>query len=338
MNVFLTGHTGFKGAWMVLYLKSLGYKVHGYSNFVDPNSLFSLGNFETLCDSHNIGDVRDLSFLTTSIARARPDVVIHFAAQSLVLESYRNPANTFETNVNGTLNTLIASSSVDSVKKTLIITTDKVYRNDGRLAGYNEDDDLGGTDPYSKSKSMADKITQYWSSMNPDEDIAIARAGNVIGGGDVGKERIMPELVGGFTTGKQVELRNPLALRPWQYVLDCLSGYLCLIDRPKTVGYENIWNFGPDQEDRYSVSDLYTETASYFNNIPQYPKTNSSAFFEQQNLSLDSTKARSLLKWKNKFDFKETVYQTVLWYKELYSGKDMLAISNNSLEFFLQKS
>jgi CDP-glucose 4,6-dehydratase len=338
MNVFLTGHTGFKGAWMVLYLKSLGHKVHGYSNLVDPNSLFSLGNFEALCDSHNIGDVRNLRFLTATLAKARPDVVIHFAAQSLVLQSYRDPANTFETNINGTLNTLIAASSVDSVKKTLIITTDKVYRNDGRLEGYKEDDDLGGTDPYSKSKSIADQMSQFWSAMNPREDIAIARAGNVIGGGDIGKERLMPELIAGFATGRPVKLRNPLALRPWQYVLDCLSGYLCLIDRPKILGHENIWNFGPNEEDRYSVLDLYNETASYFNNISHDPKTNSSKFFEPQNLTLDSTKARSLLKWKNRFDFKETVHQTVKWYKDLHSGKDILAISNYSLEFFLQKS
>lgn len=338
MNVFLTGHTGFKGAWMLLYLKTLGYKVHGFSLAPAKNSLFELGCFERLCDSHTLGDVRNKKLLTDCMMTVEPDIVIHFAAQSLVLESYRRPVDTFETNINGTLHTLFAASELDSVTKLLIITTDKVYRNDGRSIGYNESDILGGSDPYSKSKAIADEFTQYWSSMYPEKDIAIARAGNVIGGGDASPERIMPDLVRDFFAGNQIILRNPNAIRPWQYVLDCLSGYIALIESPRIQGVQNIWNFGPNQHEYFSVADLYNETAKHFQNITSFAKSDSNKNLEASALSIDSSKARKLLGWENKFNLKESVNETLKWYRRIASGDDVLKTSKNALEYFLELS
>jgi CDP-glucose 4,6-dehydratase len=222
MHYLLTGHTGFKGTWLSLLLSSAGHEVSGISLNPVEGSLFSRVRPRDLLNADVRLDIRDAAAVHEQIARIAPDVVIHLAAQPLVRESYRDPRGTFDTNVWGTINVLEATRRTESVQATLIVTTDKVYRNDGRSTGYVESDPLGGHDPYSASKAMADLATQSWRASYPGTPIAIARAGNVIGGGDVSPDRLMPDLIAAFATGTPARIRNPRAIRPWQHVLDCL--------------------------------------------------------------------------------------------------------------------
>lgn len=333
MRYLVTGHTGFKGAWLTLMLLQRGHEVVGLSLSPLENSLFDRAGLGGLLKQDLRVDIREASGTIKSIRNLAPDVVIHLAAQPLVLESYANPRATFETNVNGTLNVLEAISSTDSIRASVVVTTDKVYRNTSRVEGYREDEALGGDDPYSSSKAMADLLTQSWIKSFPGSPIAIARAGNVIGGGDVSANRLIPDVISATDAGAQVSLRNPDAIRPWQHVLDCLNGYLCLSDALLNGQGLGEWNFGPGPESFVPVGAVVEKTLALlgaetdWNHVP-------GDLHEAKLLSLDSAKAHSELSWQNLIKYPESIAWTTKWYKEIADGKSPLEATRNQIREF----
>ena len=271
-KVFITGNTGFKGSWLCLLLEYFDSSVIGYS--LEPPttpSLFNLANVEDGIKYVN-GDVRQLTQLEEALNYYKPEIVIHMTAQSLVIDSYKYPIKTYETNVLGVANLLEAIKSVDSIKVVLVVTSDKCYKNREMSSGYSENDSLGGYDPYSSSKACAELVTSSYrnSYFNPDKffehgvAVASARSGNVIGGGDFSPYRIIPDIINSITRGETVLLRNPDATRPWQYVLDCLNGYLILCEKlyESGPGYSEAWNFGPKESEIKPVSWIVEEIIS----------------------------------------------------------------------------
>jgi CDP-glucose 4,6-dehydratase len=322
MRVLVTGHTGFKGAWLTLLLRQLGHEVVGVSLPPLAGSLFERARLEELVNVHRIGDIRDPRTLATVVRDTQPDAVIHLAAQPLVRESYRQPRMTIETNVMGTLNLLEAVQGSESVSATVVATTDKVYRNVGRSQGYAEDEPLGGDDPYSASKAMADLLTQSWVRSFPGAPTAVVRAGNVIGGGDVSPERLLPDLLSAATTGRRVEIRNPSAVRPWQHVLDCLQGYTALMDAliaGSQVGGE--WNFGPGEESFVTVGEIVERTSRLTGGL-EWSTEPDPRFHEAQILALDASKATRELGWTNRLPFPASLEWTVAWDAEVGGGRD----------------
>jgi CDP-glucose 4,6-dehydratase len=311
VHFFITGHTGFKGAWLTVLLKELGHTVSGYSLAPVQNSLYLRADIDKLMKDSFIADIRDYENLRESLAEANPDFVIHLAAQPLVLQSYLDPLETYTTNVDGTRNILQAVTEAANVSATLIVTTDKVYADNGKGI-FKERDPLGGHDPYSTSKAMADLLTQSWAAINPQQKIHVARAGNVIGAYDVSKDRLLPDILQSLETGKELHIRNPDAVRPWQHVLDCLAGYLTFIQTAATDEELPIaLNFGPDFENIKSVKDVIDEVVKDFPqlqyNIDQVSKNPR----ETQHLSLDSSLAMSKLSWQNKIGFEEAIGMTL---------------------------
>ena len=321
MHFFVTGHTGFKGSWLIQLLLAKGYKVSGYSLDPLPGSLFEICNLAKHCVNDYRHDIRDFHRVVTAIKECEPDVVIHMAAQPLVRESYRNPVETFETNVDGTLNLLRACQEIDSIRAQLIVTTDKVYKNKNQKTGYKEDDELGGQDPYSASKSMADILTQSWISSVKCAPTAIARAGNVIGGGDVSVDRLIPDLINAYKNEEIPKLRFPGAVRPWQYVLDCLNGYLKLVEYLLSGGKDPLWNFGPKADEFKEVSEVAEIVARRWDAKTAWEYDQVENPHEANLLSLDSSKAREILGWEAKYDFKTSVALTSKWYEDVFRNK-----------------
>ena len=316
MRYLITGHTGFKGSWLSLMLKELGHEVSGISLAPERESLFLQANLKDLFTHDIRSDIRDLDSLKYHFAVINPQVVIHLAAQPLVRYSYLHPLETFDSNVMGTLNVLEASKKLGELSATLIITTDKVYKNFGHLRGYLETDQLGGDDPYSASKAAADIATQSWVKSFGNHPIAIARAGNVIGGGDWAADRLIPDLVKAYTRSESAVVRNPDSVRPWQHVLDCLNGYLCLVDSMLLNGIAGEWNFGPDHNQKHSVQEVFVEFAKHFNLKvePWYLDTQVNPV-ESNLLLLDSTKSREQLHWKDHLDFANSLSWSANWYQ-----------------------
>jgi CDP-glucose 4,6-dehydratase len=325
MHYFITGHTGFKGAWLALWLVEQGHTVSGMSLDPAPGSLFETADLASLMTGDTRADIRDPAKVAAAIQSAAPDVVIHMAAQPLVRESYRDPRWTVETNVMGTLNVLEAVRATDSVRAQLIITTDKVYRNVNQVAGYVETDPLGGDDPYSASKAMADLLTQSWITSFGGPPTAVARAGNVIGGGDVSQDRLIPDIIHALESGKAPELRYPSAVRPWQHVLDCLNGYLLLVDRllvgPTSPSNKGAWNFGPDESSFVTVGDVANLVATRWGSTLQWVSAGGVNLHEASLLALDSTNSANLLNWRSLLCFQESVEWTVDWYRAVGNGK-----------------
>jgi CDP-glucose 4,6-dehydratase len=324
MHYLVTGHTGFKGAWLTLMLGEQGHTVSGLALPAVAGSLFERARLSELLLSDLRVDIRDASATQEAITAVAPDVVLHLAAQPLVRESYRDPRFTYETNTLGTLNVLEAVRHTPSVKAQVIVTTDKVYRNVNQIWGYRESDPLGGVDPYSASKAAADLITQSWmASSGSAAPTAIARAGNVIGGGDVCADRLMVDLVAAFSTAQPVRLRNPEAVRPWQHVLDCLNGYLELthaLVRGELSG--EAFNFGPDTRSFVPVGSVAREVASLWGarcvvELDPGPHVHEAAL-----LSLDSRKAQLALGWRNRIAFHEALRWTVAWERQVGAGAD----------------
>lgn len=314
MHYLITGHTGFKGSWLSLMLKELGHEVSGYSLNPTDGSHFVLTGMESIFKHDFRNDIRSLVELEKAFAQSQPDVIVHLAAQPLVRESYAKPLETFDINVMGTLNVLEASKQIKALKAALVITTDKVYRNVNSLDGYIESDPLGGDDPYSASKAAADIAAQSWIKNYAQVPMAIARAGNVIGGGDYATDRIVPDIINSFQNQKSIELRYPQAIRPWQHVLDCLNGYMHLLDAMLTKGTTGEWNFGPEDSEKHSVSDLVNEFSQYWNIENPWLKSKIEHLDEAGYLLLNSNKARSSLNWSDLLDFTETVRWTNDWY------------------------
>lgn len=336
MHFFVTGHTGFKGAWLTLLLKSRGHEVSGFSNIAKNKDLYTTANLKSLLKYDFCGDVRNEEQIKDAINVSNPDVIIHLAAQSLVLRSYKDPVETFTTNVNGTLNLLNIASNFSGIKAILIITTDKVYRNDEKKTGYLESDSLGGHDPYSASKAMADLLTQSFINLNGSIPIGIARAGNVIGGGDFGEHRIIPDIIRAINTSFPLVLRNPNSVRPWQHVLDCLTGYLSIVDLMIKTQRSGIWNIGPRLTDYKPVNEI----VNYF--ISNWPNKLSKSLqptkYQETNfLTLDSSKIMKESGWRNVLDFEKSLLWTSNWYnKTINLGIAPLDASMEDISLYTQ--
>lgn len=329
MHVLVTGHTGFKGAWLVLMLAERGYSVSGLALDPVPGALYERARLAELLVHDLRIDIRDANATYGAVDAVRPDVVIHLAAQPLVRESYRDPRATYETNTMGTLNVLEAVDRVPGVRAQLIITTDKVYRNVNQIWGYRESDALGGVDPYSASKAAADLLTQSWMAISSTRvPTAIARAGNVIGGGDVCADRLMVDLVAAFSAGRAVSLRYPEAVRPWQHVLDCLNGYLDLADallRGEASG--EAFNFGPGAASFVPVGAVAEAVASLWGEAASVSVDGGDHVHEATLLALDSRKAELRLGWRSRLGFEEALEWTVAWEKRVRADEDPQAVT-----------
>jgi len=335
MHYLITGHTGFKGAWLALMLKELGHTVSGLSLDPLPGSLFEVAAVADAVETDARVDIRDAAETARVIREAQPDVVFHLAAQPLVRESYRDPRGTFETNVLGTLNVLEAVSATPSVRAHVVITTDKVYRNVNQVAGYLEDDALGGDDPYSSSKAMADILTQSWVTSFPGAPTAVARAGNVIGGGDVSADRLVPDLVAAFRAGRPLELRYPAATRPWQHVLDCLNGYVALSEALLHGSGTGEWNLGPGDESFVPVGDVAAIAAEYWGGGAHWiDKSGGHHPHEANLLALDATKANTALGWHNRLPFPASLEWTIDWFRQVDAGESPRAATIAQIRAF----
>jgi len=326
-KVFITGHTGFKGSWLCLWLDLLGANVTGYALKPPTHpSLFELCKIDQFVRSI-MADVRDLRKLKKAMIATRPDIVIHMAAQPLVRESYRNPVDTYDVNVMGTVNVLEAVRSCKSVKTVVNITTDKIYENKEKATGYRESEALGGYDPYSSSKACSELVTSAYrnSFLKNGVAIATARAGNVIGGGDWGTDRLVPDFIKAILKGNKIRVRNPKAIRPWQYVLDPLSGYLILAQKLYQNGqnYAEAWNFGPDEMDSKTVEWLVKRLSSKWGGSASYSIDKRKNPHETQTLKLDSSKAKARLKWRTKVHLEDAIDNVIEWTRAYKGKKDM---------------
>ena len=329
-KVFLTGHTGFKGAWLSLWLEYLGANVSGYSLRPAEGGIFQrLANNLKVASYFN--DIRDINAVRAAMKETKPDIVIHMASQPLVRESYVNPEETFETNIMGTVNLLQAAREVENIAAVLVVTSDKCYRNNGLGQFFVETDPLGGHDPYSSSKACQDLIAQsfrdsYFSdSKGFFPALATARAGNVIGGGDVSKDRLLPDMINLIKNNKKLKIRNPDAVRPWQHVLDPLSGYLklCqkLVQEPDV--FSGAWNFGPSMKKQESVRAVISEFCKCWGVKNEFEFMASADVYEAEKLGLDVQKASKNLSWTTIYDMRAAVLKTVEWEKSAILGAEM---------------
>jgi len=330
-TVLVTGHTGFKGSWLVYWLNKMGAKVIGYSLEAPTNpSHIELLKLDIVSI---VGDIRNLEKLNSVMKEYAPDIVFHLAAQPLVRLSYENPIDTYEINVIGTLKVLEACKTND-VKAIVNITSDKAYENKEWVWGYRENDPMGGYDPYSSSKGCADLLVNSYrnSYFNIDKYnkthntlIASCRAGNVIGGGDWAKDRLITDIMLSVSTNKKVSIRSPKATRPWQHVLEPLSGYLFIGQKllEEKVEFSNAWNFGPSDEGSITVEEVVKNIKKHWDKIDYDININPNDLHEANLLKLDCSKAHSLLKWNNVWDSNTTFERTVKWYKNFYENKNI---------------
>ena len=327
-RVFLTGHTGFKGAWATCLLRRLGAEVHGYALAPEAESLFNAARLADDID-HAIADIRDPDALATALDRARPSVVIHMAAQALVRRSYADPVETYATNVMGTVHLLEAVRACPSVEAVVIVTSDKCYANNGWLWGYRENDALGGHDPYSSSKACAELVTDayrrsFFSAAGAPR-VASARAGNVIGGGDWAEDRIVPDAIRAFRRGVPLQVRNPAATRPWQHVLDPLLGYLTLAEHllAGASGPAEAFNFGPSPVRDVPVAEIVDRLVALWGPGARWQQDPDSHPHEAAMLTLDLAKAAKRLGWRPVIDLDRALAMTVAWYKDSCEGADI---------------
>jgi CDP-glucose 4,6-dehydratase len=336
-RVFLTGHTGFKGAWMALWLQTLGARVTGFSLGVPTEpSLYELARVGDDLESL-AGDVRDYDALSAAIAGAQPEIVIHMAAQALVRRSFAAPRQTYETNVMGTVNVLEAARTAEGVRAVVNVTSDKCYENREWEWGYREDEPMGGFDPYSSSKGCAELVTSaFRRSFFTDPggpQLASARAGNVIGGGDWAEDRLLPDLMRAVLDGRPARVRNPNAIRPWQHVLNPLSGYLVLAQALwESPEHACAWNFGPPEEDARSVGWIVRQVAELWPRELRWEEDAGPHPHEARYLKLDSSLARERLGWQPPMSLQRALAATVDWYRELGDGGDMRALTIGQIE------
>jgi len=337
-KVFITGHNGFKGSWLSIWLTELGAKVTGYS--LKPNTEPSL--FETcfLDKKLNsvIGDIRDYEKLKKIITLVQPDIVIHMASQALVLQSYENPIETYQTNLMGTVNILNAIRDISSIKVFINVTSDKCYENNDSLKAFKEGDAMGGFDPYSSSKGCSELITAAYRSsfFNDTVSIATARAGNIIGGGDWALNRIIPDFIKKINQNQKLSIRNPRAVRPWQFVLEPLNGYLILAEKLFLDGqhYSESWNFGPDNQDDKSVEWLISKFDKEYGEGSNFEiESTENSLHEAKNLKLDCSKSMKRLNWAPKLNIEKSISMTCAWYKNFYKGdQDMYSFSAEQIK------
>ena len=328
-RVFITGHTGFKGSWLSLWLQQMGAEVKGFSLTPPTNpSLFVEAKVAQQMQSE-IGDIRDFSKLSESIRTFNPDILLHLAAQPLVRLSYKEPIETYSTNVMGTVNVLEASRYASQLKAIVVITTDKCYENREWEWGYRENEPMGGHDPYSNSKGCAELVVSAYQRSffhTPDTAaVASARAGNVIGGGDWAEDRLIPDILRAFEKQQSVIIRNPLSTRPWQHVLEPLSGYLVLAQRLWQDGktFAEGWNFGPKDDDCQPVQWILEKMVHFWGDGAHYEIDKSEQPHEANFLKLDCSKAAMRLKWHPKWRLEQTLEQIVHWHRAWLQGDDM---------------
>ncbi len=344
-QVFLTGHTGFKGGWLSLWLSSMGAKVTGYA--LAPNTspnFYDVLGVSRLVEKSHIDDIRDLKALHLAMTAAKPDIVIHMAAQPLVRYSYENPVETYATNVMGTVHVLDCIRSIPSIRATVIVTTDKCYENKEWVWGYRENEQMGGYDPYSNSKGCAEMVTSAYRQSFFSEAtypkhrhaLATARGGNVIGGGDWSEDRLIPDVLRAFETGKTLMIRNPLAIRPWQHVLEPLSGYLVLAQAlyQEGVQFSGAWNFGPRDEDARSVEEVVTLLAERSPSGANWEQDQSEKPHEAHSLKLDCSKADQLLGWRPKWSLETAVQNIADWQRAFLAKEDMQKTSLNQINAY----
>lgn len=338
-RIFITGHTGFKGTWLCEILTNAGAVVTGYS--LEPPtepSLFEITGMDKKINS-NIGDIRDYNLLKKAFDKAEPEIVLHLAAQPIVRESYRNPAYTYETNVMGTVNILECVRSLNCVKSFLNVTTDKVYLNREWNWGYRENDELDGFDPYSNSKSCSELVTHsYKNSFFADGKVAIstARAGNVIGGGDFARDRIIPDCVRAMKNNTEIIVRNPYSTRPYQHVLEPLFAYLMIAGKQyDNTDFSDWYNIGPDECDCITTSRLVDLFCSCWDGAKWKNVAEENAPHEANFLKLDCSKMKSVFGWKPRWHISEAIEKTVGWSRVYIAGGDVLAVMDKQIEEYL---
>ena len=345
-RVLITGHTGFKGSWLSIWLQGLGAEVVGVG--LDPytdkdNYVLSGIGKKILADLR--ADIREAAVLKEIFAQYQPEIVFHLAAQPLVRLSYVIPVDTWQTNVLGTLNVMEAIRATDSVKVAVMITTDKCYENREQMTAYKEDDPFGGYDPYSSSKGACEIAIQSWrrSFFNPDDygkkhhvSLASVRAGNVIGGGDWAKDRIIPDCIRALEAGRPIEIRSPKSVRPWEHVLEPLSGYLLLAQKmwESPTAYCEGWNFGPEPEAISTVWEIAEELVRQFGRGELKDVSEIGALHEAKLLMLDITKARTRLSWRPRLDLRGTIALTSDWYRR-YAKEDVLSLCREEINSYL---
>ena len=346
-RVLVLGHTGFKGAWLCLWLRRMGAQVTGLSlpPPAGPN-LFTDAGLDRLIDSR-FADIRDRSAVGRIMQEVKPQIVLHLAAQALVRPSYRDPVETYATNVMGTLHVLDGAQSVDSVQSVVVVTSDKCYENREWVWAYRENEPMGGHDPYSSSKGCAELITAAWRSSfcGPASKrrlgISSARAGNVFGGGDWADERLVPDCMRALNAGEPIRIRNPQATRPWQHVLDVLCGYLILAERAAEdpQRYGEGWNFGPAGEDAREVSFIASRIVESWGGGARWEKVRSdSQPHEATLLKVDASKARARLGWAQRLRLDLGLDWTIEWYRQFAQGKSALALTEDQIDRFCQLS
>lgn len=337
-RVFLTGHTGFKGGWLSLWLISMGAKVTGYALTSNTNpNFFEVARVADDLEQSHIADIRNLDKLQKAMADARSEIVIHMAAQPLVRYSYVNPVETYATNLMGTVHVLECIRQVDSVRAAVIVTTDKCYENKEWAWGYRENEPMGGYDPYSNSKGCAELVTSaYRQSYFPVEKytkhqvaIASARAGNVIGGGDWSEDRLIPDAIKAFEANETLIIRNPLATRPWQHVLEPLSGYLVLAQALYQEGakFDGAWNFGPRDDDARTVQEVINLLIKNWGSVASWTQDQSEQPHEAHSLKLDCSKARQYLSWTPCWSLEQAIENITQWHHAYQKQSNMREIS-----------
>ena len=342
-KVLVTGHTGFKGSWLSIWLKELGAKVTGYSLIppTHPNNFEATSLKNKI--KHIIGDIRDYAKVKKTICESKPEIIFHLAAQPLVLYSYENPLFTYETNITGTVNVLESARKTTSLKAIVVVTSDKCYENKGKKEGYSENDVLGGYDPYSCSKACAELITRsyiksFYGKSN-DTGIATARAGNVIGGGDWGTNRIFPDSIKALIKNKEIPVRNPNHIRLRQFVLEPLYGYLVLasklIENPNK--YTGAWNFGPNKSSCISVKEIVEKIIYYWGKGKRKNISKGKVESEMNYLTLNPGKSNNLLKWCVIYNIDEAVRHSVEWYRKFYLKKEnMYNFCVNQINYYTE--
>jgi CDP-glucose 4,6-dehydratase len=344
-KVLVTGHTGFKGSWLCLWLKKMGAHVTGYA--LQPETVPNHFNLLSLGVSSVIGDIRSFEKVKDVFETVKPEIVFHLAAQPLVRRSYRDPRETYETNIMGTVNVYEAARQCDSVRAIVCVTSDKVYENREWLWGYRENDPVGGYDPYSSSKGCTEIITSSYrnSFFNQEQSgrkrsllLASARAGNVIGGGDWAEDRIIPDIMRATARSETVIIRNPLSTRPWQHVLEPLSGYL-LVGQKLFEGQKSFaeaWNFGPLEEGATTVENVVERIKKNWDRVSYVLSEGTSSTHEANYLKVDCSKAHIKLKWFPVWDSKKTFEATTEWYREFYIQSNLL--SEKQLDSYIEEA
>ncbi len=340
-KVFITGHTGFKGGWLSVWLQKLGAEITGFSLPASNPSLFKIAGVAQGMTSL-AGDIRDLADLQNAIDSCRPEIVIHMAAQALVRPSYEDPVGTFSTNVMGTVNLLESVRHAGSVKVVINVTSDKCYQNSDSLKVYRESDPMGGYDPYSCSKGCAELVTSaFRKSFLQEQGVALAsvRAGNVIGGGDWGRDRLVPDIIQSFLRNTSILIRNPGAIRPWQHVCEPLHGYLMLAEK---LWHEEgsscgAWNFGPAEEDSRTVSWIADYMCARWGGGARWHHDETYQPHEAAYLKLDCSKARDRLSWLPKMGLPTALDWTIEWYQAYADGNDMRDMTEKQIDMFQER-